>query len=296
MKNKYQKVGIILLYMIFITFQIIGISFSADSDNDGLDDDLEMGLLNLRAPKLIFHTDEVYKPYNVNQWLNSGNVDLGGIGFWNNKEVLNEFVEVTTIDVNNDSKKDNRRKKENLIWQFIISAKGGANYFSIYSRNPWTGWGESYGWDCELNLIYTRGVGLGIRYGNIYETAIVKEPFSSDIWTHKVIRFSILYEFLFFINKNSNFWVGFGKDNFKITNVEHEFEFEGNLYSVTREDLTGTEIFSILSFGVNLYLSKKISLSPELRYGVNETMNTLNKADFKSLQFLLNLRWKFNIL
>lgn len=76
MKNKYQKRGIVFLCMIFISFQIIGMSFSADSDHDGLDDGDEINLLNKHIPKLIFHSEETEKPYKIEDWFYKYKINL----------------------------------------------------------------------------------------------------------------------------------------------------------------------------------------------------------------------------
>ena len=87
-------------------------------------------------------------------------------------------------------------ESKNIKLNFVVSGIGGANYFR-WGSNPYTGWGESYGLEGEIQIIFKKeNVGLGLSYGNIYETTVAKEPYGSAVWTRKVERENYLIKFL----------------------------------------------------------------------------------------------------
>ena len=215
--------------------------------------------------------------------------------------IIGFIVSLQALSFSEDMEKNNSikssEKQRSLQWQLVFSGLGGANYFVNYahSKNPWTGWGESYGIEGELCLIYEKGnIGLGLSYGKIYETTVANRPFVDIIWTRKVTRNPFLLKIFFNPNGKINPWFGFGKDIYNISYVEQEYDLYNIHYKFRETDLEGTENFQIISLGAEIKTWRNIGLIGECRYGVNETENTLENADFQSWQFILGLNYKFN--
>ena len=178
---------------------------------------------------------------------------------------------------------------------FVVSGLGGANYFVRTNGNSsaYTGWGESYGYEGEVQVIFKKeNIGLGLSYGNIYETAVAKNPYTNWVWTREVIRSPLLLKLLLNPLGKINPWVGVGKDNFKISYVELQIR-SGDKFRET--DLEGTEVFQIFFLGTDISIWKGILTCFEIRYGYNETNNTVKTTNFESLQFLLKVSYRFEL-
>src|SRR3989339_796909 len=85
-----------------------------------------------------------------------------------------------------------------VLYQFIISGKGGANYFLWGPDDPYKGWGSDYGMSGEVRMVFNKAnIGLGVEGGIIFEKAVANEPIS-DLpwkWTRTIRRIPILLKF-----------------------------------------------------------------------------------------------------
>lgn len=181
-------------------------------------------------------------------------------------------------------------ESKNIKLNFLISALGGANYFRWLNGTPYTGWGKSYGLEGELQIVFKKeNIGFGLSYGNIYETAIAKNPYTSWVWTRGVVRTPILIKLLLNPLGKINSWVGGGKDDFRITYVRRKIAVE-----IRDSQLEGTETFQIIVAGIDIKPWRNFMLSGEFRFGANETHNTVKTTDFESWQFLIGGKYGFS--
>jgi len=189
-------------------------------------------------------------------------------------------------------------ESKDIEQNFVVSGLGGRNYFGYGHRGLlWgTGWGESYGLKAEFDLILKQvDVSIGLECGSIYEIAVAEEAELNITWIRKVIRTPLLVKFTLFPSQKISLWIGIGYENYNTIYARAKYEFEGIWYETRIEQAEGIEIFQTIAAGLNINIGKNFILSPEVRFGVNQTNNTIKTVSYESWQFLLGLGYRLKL-